>query len=616
MIGYWQNNSIWQSMRPFRPMGSTTNQPRMRPLPSPLTDGGSFPAGLKTYFAPYSTAVQGGFYGDRNADIQVAEANDNFLHPRTALPLDIACWSVPGNSPDLHLGPVHVGNDAILFDSGCVSLRGGSTSGPIPPSTHVYYFLVTPGSFSCKTSDFLGTENASGWLRDGNGNDDALGSGQEEELISTSTAARAWRNTSGQPSLSPFMPPGVQAQIWDYALRFVAFPGCACIDGFSTSAIKIKVETVTLEEFSSSTQQSNGNVTPNDCPTATGPTKENLGGGQELSTGDYATSSGGRFGTLIGGACMPSCPSGTLHFDLASGSKIDSEESILSAMDSQAFKESISVDCPSCGSTSVEIPHDVAKMIVENGCYTLVKNIAENPCCTSTSVGGADRESYQIIPNFSSPICSSLRDEVVCAPSCCLAVGTVVSTTKGNKPIEEVRPGDILMSKRPVSPSRDLDIPITSTEIRDNWPQDSSFVDHIVAVSEVAAGFEASYLVINGVLKLTAEHALPVMRDGNIAYRSVQRIEVGDMVMTAGGTWQTVYSTEKSDETVATISLSTVGGNLYLADGYLVHNSDAGFIDSGFDFGGAAGISNASGVDEISALQRFATLRSKIKVDV
>lgn len=604
-------------MRPFRPMGSTTNSPRMRPLPSPLTDGGSFPASLKTYFNPYNTAFQGGSYGDPNSATQVAEANDSFLHPRTALPLDIACWSVPGNSPDLHLGPVHVGNDAILFDSGCVSLRGG-TGTSIPSATHVYYFLVTPGSFSCKTNEFLQSENASGWLQDPDGFDDELPVGSEEALISASEAAKSWSilASGGADALRPLMPPGVQNAAWDYALRFVAFPGCACSTGFTNSAIKIKVETVSLAEFSSSTQQINGSVTGSNCPIISGPTTGIPGAGQELSTGGSTMSTGDRFGMLTSGGCIPSCPSGTLHFDVSLGSKIDSQESILSAMNSQASKESISVDCPSCGSTSTEIPHDVAKMIVENGCYTLVKNMTENPCCAPTSVGGADRESYQIIPNFSSPICSSLRDEVVCAPSCCLAVGTIVSTTAGDKPIEEIRPGDILMSKRPVSPSRDLDIPITSPEIRDNWPQDSTFVDHLVVVSEVAAGFEDSYLVINGVLKLTAEHAMPVMRDGNISYRSVHGIEIGDMIMTAVGMWQMVYSTEKSDETVATISLSTGGGNLYLAEGYLVHNSDAGFIDAGFDFGGAAGLSNASGVDEISALERFAMLRSKIKVDV
>jgi hypothetical protein len=584
----------------------------MRPLPSPLTDGGSFPSSLKTYFNAYNTAVKDRSYGDEDAATQVSEANDSFLHPRTALPLDIACWSVSADSPDLHLGPVHVGNDAILFDSGCVGL----TNNTVPTNTmatHVYYFLVTPGSFSCKTSDFLQSENASGWLQDLGGDDDELVSGSEEELISISRAAKYWRDSQTDDPLFPLMPPGVQNSAWDYALRFVAFPGCACSSNFSNSAIKIKVETVDLDEFSSSNQQTNGNSVSNGC---IGTSERFIQSIEDLSARVSIMSLGDKFGILTGGGCTPSCPSGTLHFDVASGSQVDSPESILSAMNSQVSKDSISVDCPSCGSTSVEIPHDVAKMIVENGCYTLVKNTTENPCCAPTSVGGADRESYQIIPNFSSPICSALKDEVVCAPSCCLVVGTVVSTTAGNKPIEEVRPGDILMSRRPVSPSRELDIPITSPEIRDSWPQDSTFVDHLVVVSEVAAGFEESYLVINKVLKLTAEHAMPVMRDGHISYRSIRGIEFGDMVMTAEGMCQMVYSIEKPNETVATISLSTGGGNLYLADGYLVHNSDAGFIDSGFDFGGAAGLSNASGVDEISALERFAMLRSKIKVDV
>jgi hypothetical protein len=194
--------------------------------------------------------------------------------------------------------------------------------------------------------------------------------------------------------------------------------------------------------------------------------------------------------------------------------------------------------------------------------------------------------------------------------------GTVVETTAGSKPVEEIRPGDVLVSLKPVSPLATIDMPITSPNIRDPWPSEYSWQSSTVTVREVTAGYESSYIVLNGSLKLTKEHAMPVMRDGVVSYRSVSGVEVGDQIMWSGGSWVSVYSTEEASSMAATISLGTDGGNLYFAAGYLVHNSDAGFVDTGFDFGGAAGVGSATGVDEISMLERFATLRSKIKVEV
>jgi len=571
-------------MRPFRPYAASTNgagQP-VRALPSPITDGGLLP--IKTYLTGYTTATPTNTYGDISAEIAVLEANDQYLHPRTALPLDSACWSVPGSTSAGNAGPVHVGKDAILFDTGCVGFNG----------SHTFYFMVTPASFTVNPSDF----NDDQWAA-ADGLSDRLAAGAQEELLARSAAARAWRGIAQDPML-PLMPPGVSSDEWDYMVRFVIFPGCACNANYNLASVQLKVESVDLSAFGNQALSA-VSVVSSSC--------DSIPGDQTDSGGSVA------YG-LAAPSCSPQCPTGSLHANVPMSDEEPDQEKVLSSLNPMAARESITVDCPSCGNTSVEVPHDIAKMIVQNGCYSLQKENGSYPCCDPSSPSGADRDSYRIVPDFSSPICAALQQEVVCAPSCCLVVGTMVETSTGAKPVEEVRPGDVLISLKPVSPTVAIDIPITSPHIRDPWPSEYAFQGSTVTVREVTAGYESSYIVINGSLKLTREHAMPVMREGVVTYKSVSSIEVGDQVVGASGSWVYVYSTEESPSMVATISLGTDGGNLYIASGYLVHNSDAGFADAGFDFGGAAGLGSASGVDEISMLEGFAALRSKIKVEV
>ena len=573
------------TMRPFRPHAASTNgsgQP-VRPLPSPITDGGLLP--IKTYLTGYTTASPGNVYGDISSGVAVSEANDEYLHPRTALPLDSACWSVPGSTSAGNVGPVHVGRDAIIFDTGCVGFVG----------THIFYVMVTPASFTVKPDDFANEPwaTADGWS-------DRLAAGSNEVLLARSAAARAWRGMEDQGPRLPLMPPGVSADEWDYMVRFVIFPGCGCTNRYTMASVQLKVESVDLDSFGPQSI-SDTPMVGNACASAT-----------QISSGGVETTAFG----FTAPPCSPQCPTGSLHANVPMSADRPAAEQVLGSLNPMAARESITVDCPSCGTTSVEVPHDIVRMIVQNGCYRLQKENGALPCCDPANPAGADRDSYRIVPDFSSPICAALQQEVVCAPSCCLVVGTMVETSNGLKPVEEVRPGDVLVSMRPVSPIAVIDMPITSPHIRDPWPSDHVFQNSTVTVREVTAGYESSHIVINGSLKLTREHAMPVMHEGVVMYKSVSAIEVGDQVVGSSGSWIYVYSTEESLSMAATISLGTDGGNLYMASGYLVHNSDAGFADSGFDFGGAVGVGSAAGVDEISMLERFTTLRSKIKVEV
>lgn len=568
-------------MQPFRTHAANTNGLRwVRRMPSPLTDGGLMP--YRTYFSPLLT-VTGSPYGDVSAPVAVGEANDEYLHPRTAIPNDIACWSVPNSISSGAAGPIHVGKDAILYDTGCVGFTGSYT----------FHFAVTPRHFSVDPADF----NFAPWsYSDATGFSDKLPPGAQEAVIGSSNAARTWRNMAGQSILREMFPPGTSDPVWDYTLRFVIFPGCGCRTSYKTATVSLQVETVTIQNY-------RGELAP---------AAKNTFGSACLLPSDGLQSSN----TANSRSVTSGCPSGSLISVVPAGVTDPSRNQLVAGLDPFSTKDSIQIDCPSCGQTSVEVPHEIAKLIIENGCYTSVKINGDRPCLRSRDASAATGDAYQIIPDFSSSVGESLKNEVVCAPSCCLLVGTMVETANGMKAVENLRPGDRLVSVKPTSLTAPIDLPITDPKIRESWPQDYYIEQNMVTVTEVTAGFEMSYVVINGALKLTGEHALPVLRDGVASYMSASRVVVGDYVMNGSGMWILVHTKENFADMAATISLGTADGHLFLAEGVVVHNSDAGFQDYGFDFGGAVGVGTASGADEISTLEQFAALRSKIKVQI
>lgn len=542
---------------------------------------------FRTYFNPFLTTT-GSPYGDVSTSISVAEANDEFLHPRTAIPNDIACWSVPNSASSGAAGPIHVGKDAIIYDTGCVGFTG----------SYIFHFAVTPRHFTVNPADFNFAQwtysEATGWS-------DKLPTGVDEAVIGSSTAARKWRNMTGQSKLKEMFPPGTSDPVWDYTLRFVIFPGCGCRTTYKAATVSLQIETVSIQNY-------RGEFAP--------AAKNTFGSACSLLTETSQSSDQTVASTIAYRSANSGCPSGTLISVVPTGTLNPTRNQLVAGLDPFSAKDSIEIDCPSCGKTAVEVPHEIAKLIVENGCYAAVKINEERPCLRARDVSAATGDAYRIIPDFSSSVGGSLRNEVVCAPSCCLLVGTMVETANGMKAVENLRPGDRLVSVSPTSLTAPIDIPITDSRIRESWPQDYYIEKNMVIVTEVTAGFEMSYVVINRTLKLTGEHAMPVLRDGAASYMSVSRIVVGDYIMNGSGMWILVHTKENFAEMAATISVGTADGHLFLAEGVVVHNSDAGFQDYGFDFGGAVGVGTASGADEISTLEQFAAIRSKIKVQI
>ncbi|MFH1801998.1 MAG: polymorphic toxin-type HINT domain-containing protein [archaeon] len=77
----------------------------------------------------------------------------------------------------------------------------------------------------------------------------------------------------------------------------------------------------------------------------------------------------------------------------------------------------------------------------------------------------------------------------------------------------------------------------------------------------------SGYLLINGKLKVTAEH--PMMING--AWRKIGEAEVGDVLQTLTGD-EKIWNIRKVDERVKVYNLEVAENHNYFAEGYLVHN--------------------------------------------
>ncbi|MFH1290168.1 MAG: polymorphic toxin-type HINT domain-containing protein, partial [Nanoarchaeota archaeon] len=122
--------------------------------------------------------------------------------------------------------------------------------------------------------------------------------------------------------------------------------------------------------------------------------------------------------------------------------------------------------------------------------------------------------------------------------ACCFVSGTKVLVNGKEKNIEEVRVGER--------------------------------VNSYGSEGEVLQKFEhwtSGYLIINGKLKVTAEH--PMMVNGE--WEKIGNAKFGDVLQTLTGS-EIIWSIVEVDEPVKVYNLEVSGSHNYFADGYLVHN--------------------------------------------
>jgi hypothetical protein len=140
----------------------------------------------------------------------------------------------------------------------------------------------------------------------------------------------------------------------------------------------------------------------------------------------------------------------------------------------------------------------------------------------------------------------------------CFAAGTPVLTPDGQKPIEELRPGDLVLSRS----EHDLHAPPEPRLVRDTF----------VRVAPVIV------LQIDGVtIRTTAEHPFYVKGKG---WQCAKELQVGDRLATSDGQWATVEQIGDAGQVVTVYNLSVEDYHTYFvgheAWGFAiwVHNAD------------------------------------------
>lgn len=140
----------------------------------------------------------------------------------------------------------------------------------------------------------------------------------------------------------------------------------------------------------------------------------------------------------------------------------------------------------------------------------------------------------------------------------CFLAGTQILLPSGTKSIEDIRLGDIVMTRR-----------------------DAHSGELIPArVGLVGSHLVNGYLLINDTLKVTANH--PLFVNGRWAQAGL--IKEGDLLVDEQGNDVRVDSIEKVDGWVRTYNFEVLGEHTYFANGIYVHNAEKGGGESRSDF--------------------------------
>lgn len=173
--------------------------------------------------------------------------------------------------------------------------------------------------------------------------------------------------------------------------------------------------------------------------------------------------------------------------------------------------------------------------------------------------GSVYGQCYYPYPSGSGCICiNSTEGYVICeagSPSCtlitecgvaagCFLSGTLIETTKGLRPIEDIKVGDYLVGLE----------------------KGGSLINSLVL--DTHKYLQNKYLLVNGVIEVSTSH--PFLLNGE--WREAGEIELGDHLMNRKGELITVSSIERINKGVRVYNVSLGSNHTFLANGILVHN--------------------------------------------
>ena len=135
----------------------------------------------------------------------------------------------------------------------------------------------------------------------------------------------------------------------------------------------------------------------------------------------------------------------------------------------------------------------------------------------------------------------------------CFAAGTMISMADGSSErIEKISPGDMVISY--------------------DESTGGLVKGKVTKVLQHPAGFVSYYLIVNGNLKLTANH--PVFTSRGLVYAG--NLRVGDSLINQEGSLTPVKSIEQVDESIPLYNLEVEPYHTYFTNGVAVHNKILG----------------------------------------
>lgn len=132
----------------------------------------------------------------------------------------------------------------------------------------------------------------------------------------------------------------------------------------------------------------------------------------------------------------------------------------------------------------------------------------------------------------------------------CFTAGTMVWTPQGERPIEDLRVGDEILTRKSDSLPE-----IVKTKIK-----------------QVGSYLVDGYLVVNGNLRLTPNHKLFVNR----SWKRAGEIKIGDMLIAKNSEPMEIISIEFTPEWGLVYNIELEEYHTYFADGFYVHNEEKG----------------------------------------
>ncbi len=130
----------------------------------------------------------------------------------------------------------------------------------------------------------------------------------------------------------------------------------------------------------------------------------------------------------------------------------------------------------------------------------------------------------------------------------CFLKGTSIRTPQGEKNIEEIKEGDVVITRERPESERLI----------------TAYVERVTS----HPAYE--YIVINGRLRLTPNHRLFV----NGAWQTAGSLKEGDTLITFQGTYEQVRSLEHIKEGLKVYNIEIKGTHTFFADGIYVHNQE------------------------------------------